>query len=127
MRLDEYAVDFPNYPWLTPIKPFARWGSTDSPTRELLWYDSYNAVKHNREAEFERATLGHAFAAVTACSIMMAAQFGIPAGLGQRSELQSFFHFSAVPAWPLSEVYIYPYGEGSGEWTGVPYPFKASG
>jgi len=80
-------------------------------------------VKHNREAEFERATLGHAFAAVTACAIMMAAQFGLTAGLGQRSELDAFFNIAAIPAWPLGEVYMYPYGEGRGEWAAVPYPF----
>ena len=70
--------------------------------------DALPAAKHNRETEFKRATLGHAFDAVTACAIMMAAQLGLPAGLGQRSEAQAFFRFSTVPAWPLSEVYIYP-------------------
>lgn len=127
MRLDEYAVDFPNYPWLAPIQPFAGWSSTGGPTHTLKWYDAYNAVKHNREAKFERATLGHAFDAVTACAIMMAAQFGVSAGLGQRSEVQDFFHFSALPGWPLSEVYIYPYGEGRSDWTALPFPFKAAG
>ena len=126
MRLDEYAVEFPSYPWLPPITPFAGWGSSDKPTQDLAWYDAYNAVKHKREAEFERATLGHAFQAVTACAIMMAAQLGLPHGLGQRTELQAFFHFSVTPAWPLSEVYTYPYGEGSGNWTAVPFPFTSA-
>jgi hypothetical protein len=58
---------------------------------------------------------------------MMAAQFGSPAGLGQRSEVQAFFDFSTLPSWPLSEVYMYPYGEGPGDWTAVPYPFKVAG
>jgi hypothetical protein len=123
MRLDEYAVEFPSFPWLPSISPFAVWGSSGKPTQDLAWYDAYNAVKHNCEAKFERATLGHAFQAVTACAIMMAAQFGLPHGLGQRSELQSFFHFSAVPRWPLSDVYIYPYGENDGDWSPVYFPF----
>lgn len=76
-------------------------------------------------AEFERATLCHTFEAVTACAIMMAAQFGLLEELGQRSELQAFCHVSAVPAWPLSEVYIYPYGEQPGDWMPVPFGFKA--
>ena len=25
MRLDEYAIDFPNYPWLAPLEPFEGW------------------------------------------------------------------------------------------------------
>ena len=65
MRLHEYTADFPNYPWLAPIRPFAGWGRTGGGFG-LEWYDAYNAVKHNREAEFKRATLSHAFDAVTA-------------------------------------------------------------
>lgn len=127
MRLDEYAVDFPSYPWLAPITPFAGWGSTGNPTQDLEWYDAYNAVKHNREVKFERATLSHAFAAVTACAIMMVAQFGLPAGLGQRSELEAFFHVGSTPRWPLSEVYMFPYGDGPGDWVAIPFPFAAIG
>jgi hypothetical protein len=123
MRLDEYAIDFPNYPWLQPLKPFEGWGSMGSPTRELKWYDAYNAVKHNRENEFERATLRHAFDAVTACAIMIAAQFGHPHGLGQRTDLQAFFHFTSVPVWPLSDVYIYSYGEEAADWSPVNFIF----
>lgn len=127
MRLDEYAVDFPHYPWLGPLKPFDGWGSTGCPTQELKWYDAYNAVKHNRENEFERATLRYAFDAVTACAIMMAAQFGLAHGLGQRSELEAFFHFSGAPAWPLSDLYMYPYGEGTTNWVPKPFPFNIKG
>jgi hypothetical protein len=29
----------------------------DKPTRSLVWYDAYNAVKHHREIEFERGSL----------------------------------------------------------------------
>jgi hypothetical protein len=127
MRLDAYAVTFPSYPWLAPISPFAGWGNTGKPSQELGWYDAYNAVKHNRETEFARGTLEQAFAAVTACAVMMVAQFGIANGLGQQSELRAFFSISATPSWPLSEVYIYPYGEGPGDWTAVPHPFKSEG
>lgn len=126
MRLDEYAVEFPSYPWLPAISPFAGWGSSDKPTQELPWYDAYNAVKHNRGAEFERATLGHAFDAVTACAIMMAAQFGLPHGLGQGTELGSFFHFSTTPRWPLSDVYIYPYGEMRTDGSPVRFGFRSA-
>ena len=121
MKLDEYGVDFPSYPWLAPIKPFGEWRGKGRLIHGLKWYDAYNAVKHNREDEFRRATLRHAFEAVTACAIMMAAQFGLPEGLGQQSELQAFFHVSTIPAWPLSEVYIYPYGERPGDWVRVPF------
>ncbi len=120
MRLNEYAVGFASYPWLVPFKPFEGW-TTDSPTKTLRWYDAYNSVKHNRELEFTRATLRHAFEAVTACAVMMAAQFGQHVNGGWRSELQSFFLFSGVPIWPFSDVYISPYGPGG--WVAVPFDF----
>ena len=87
MRLGEYAVAFPQHPWLAPLSPFQGWGSSNRPTADLQWYDAYNAVKHDREENFSRATLRHAFEAVTACAIMMVAQFGYHGGLGQQSEL----------------------------------------
>jgi hypothetical protein len=121
MKLDEYAVGFPNYPWLEESSPFAGWESTGNPTQDIEWYDAYNAVKHSRETDFSRATLRYAFEAINACAIMMAAQFGLCA-LGR--ELLSFFHFSEIPTWPLSEIYLHPYASES--WCPVPYPFGAA-
>lgn len=120
-KLDEFAIEFPKYPWLAPLAPFAGWGSTGKPTQDLKWYDAYNAVKHDRETEFERATLRHAFEAVSACVIMIAAQFGMP-GLGHETQTTAFFHLSHLPAWPPSESYILPREEGV-EWTAVHYKF----
>jgi hypothetical protein len=124
MRLDDYAVAFPAFPWLEPICPFAGWGATGRPTRDLAWYDNYNAVKHSRETEFSRATLQCAFEAVSACVIMMVAQFGFNEGLGWGSEPRAFFQLSSVPSWPPSEIYIYPYGsEPNPTWSPTNYPF----
>ena len=64
MKLDHYAVAFPNYPWLAPFKPYAGWGNTGRPTQKLPWYDAYNATKHDRENSFRRATLQHVFEAI---------------------------------------------------------------
>ncbi len=124
MKLDEYSVVFPDYPWLEAISPFSGWGSSGRPTQELKWYASYNAVKHDREAEFENATLFHVFEAVSACAVMMVAQFGLPDGLGQRSELRASYRFSALPNWPPSEVYVYPYGDQASDWTPVSFDFS---
>lgn len=125
MKLDEYTVAFPNYPWLAAFRPYEAW-STNCPTGSLKWYAAYNATKHNRETEFVQATLRHAFEAISACVIMMVAQFGLTMGLGQDSELRSFFDLSAVPTWPLSEVYIHPYGQPSGDWSPVHFLFNAT-
>lgn len=121
MKLEEYAVTFPAYPWIEAIAPFKGWDSS-APTATLKWYDAYNAVKHNRENEFERATLRRAFEAVTACSILMTAQFGIHQTRQCQADWQSFFHISAFPQWGLSDVYIYPYN--GGEWSPVSFNFS---
>lgn len=122
MRLNEYAVTFPSYPWLEAFKPFDKWNADDT-TQSLEWYDAYNAVKHNREAQFARATLRHAFEAISACVIMMVSQFGKDEGLGAGSELQAFIRISGTPVWPLSDCYIPPFGKQP---TQVPFDFKTT-
>ena len=118
MRLGEYAISFPDYPWLAPLRPFEAWTADEGPR----WYRAYNAVKHDRETKFDQATLQSAFEAVSACAIMLCAQFGSIGTLRPHSELQAFFHFEHVPQWPFAEVYTPPY-EGGG-WTPTDYPFE---
>ena len=131
MKLDEYAIAFPAYPWLEAIAPFKGWGSTAKPSRDLPWYDAYNAVKHNREREFERATLQNAFSAVAACVIITIAQFGLESVLVQASELASFFQLTNCPRWSLSNIYVYPLGHipnlsyTPAEWSAVPFSFDS--
>lgn len=105
LRLREYSVTFPSFPWLEPIQPFRDWDAED-PTGSLLWYDAYNATKHDRENAFNAAQLGYAFAAVAASAIMLSAQFTRSIGLGGQSELSAFFAFNHVPTWEPRESYI---------------------
>jgi hypothetical protein len=126
MRLSDYAVRFPAFPWLAPVRPYAGWGETGSPTQELSWYDSYNATKHDREGAFSRATLGHAFQAISASIVMMAAQFGPEAGLDDDGELRSSFQLAAVPAWPFGEYYLHPYECEPEGWSPITFPFEAA-
>jgi hypothetical protein len=123
MRLDQFAVEFPSYPWLARFRPFDGWGSTNKPTQELAWYDTYNAAKHDRETAFERATLERVFEAISACVVMVVAQFGAEAGLGVRSELSSYFHLVETPEWPYEDLYIYPYGTDPPHWRPINYAF----
>jgi hypothetical protein len=124
MRLDDYSIAYPSYPWLEPFKPFDGWGTTPNPTKDLKWYDSYNAVKHSREENFDQGTLKHAFEAVSACAIMIAAQFGVQAKLDKTPELSSFLQFSSTPPWAISQVYIHPYDVANGAWRSVPFAFS---
>jgi hypothetical protein len=121
MKLDEFAVTFPSYPWLEEVRPYKGWGSSSKPTEDLQWYASYNAAKHDRESQFESATLRSVFEAISACAVMMAAQFGPLEGSYPSAEPLTFFRLSATPSWPLSEHYIAPYG--GAEWVPIGFPF----
>jgi len=125
MRLDEYSLGYPYYPWLNTRGPFHGWNSI-TPTESLSWYDAYNAVKHDREGSFYRATLGHAFDAVGACVILMLAQYGHTVDNWQESETARFFRIDKRPSWVPSEVYTFDYnnaGAANKTWTPVPFPF----
>jgi hypothetical protein len=118
LRLPEYSISCPNFPWLTPITPFENWGEANTPQKPLAWYDAYNSVKHDRESSFTMATLKNAFQAVSACAIMICAQFGAPKYVGP--ELR-FFEWTNVPNWHPTETYIFPFGTVG--WTPIPYSF----
>ena len=104
MRLNEYEIAFANYPWLEPFSPFSNW-SAQFPTSSLPWYDAYNAVKHDSEAEFGKATLLNTFNAVAACAVMLVAQFGKAEAFGKGDNLHVYFDFQTTPNWPWSERY----------------------
>jgi len=125
MRLDEYAVRYPHYPWLISRRPFAGWNS-EAPTQSLTWYDAYNSVKHDRETSFSRGTLGHAFDAVSACAIMLLAQYGNAIAGWRDSDVARFFDVHEVPDWSPSDVYTLNYESvwaGQEAWLPVNYAF----
>jgi hypothetical protein len=115
LRLLDYVVTFHDFPDLQPFHPFAGWSKVE-PTKSLGWYDAYNNVKHNRESEFERGTLGHAFLAVSACIVLLVAQFG-PTALS--AELSSLVRLT-VPNWSIGEMYVSPLT--SADWLPVNHP-----
>ena len=65
LLLRDYSVSFHRYPDMPPFAPFADWDEA-KPSQSLRWYVAYHSVKHDREGEFERATLAHGFEAVAA-------------------------------------------------------------
>jgi hypothetical protein len=106
MLLDEYEVTLPLYPWLTPIKPFHGWNPA-LPTQSLPWYDAYNAVKHDRENEFSRATLGHVITALCAIAAMVPAQYGEISTW--RDHLGRFVEITKRPTVPLRNRSLPPF------------------
>lgn len=115
MRLQEWRVSLVAHPEWGSMQPFVRW-SPDQPTTSLAWYDAYNAVKHDREGAFSRATLRHAADATAAAYIMVLAQFGAfdqqqMFGLGD-------FHEEQTPTFTAAESYSPPFlvGRRGDDW-----------
>jgi len=56
------------------ISPFKDWQIMGAP---LSWYQSYNEVKHNRNAEFSKASLENAVKAVAGLFLLLFSRFGL--------------------------------------------------
>ncbi len=115
LRLRGYSACFKRYPEMPEIKPFAEWRN-DKTTVSLKWYDAYNAVKHDRERQFKRASLCNAFEAVSACAILLVAQFG-EAGLSD--DLKRSLTVGGEP-WLIEDCYVAP--QQSFPWTPANHP-----
>lgn len=105
MKLHDYEVGMLRYPHIQGMNPFSGWNAS-KPTQSLPWYDAYNKIKHDREANFSEAKLYHAIEAVAGCVVMLAAQFGIEAL--QRHQLKRMFEFRKRPSWGPEEWYYGP-------------------
>src|SRR5262249_25684741 len=105
MKLAEYELGLTRYPEITAVSPFAGWDAGKA-TKSLPWYDAYNQVKHDREANFGQASLKNAIDAVAGGVVMLAAQFGIEAL--QRHHLKPIFEFRKRPMWEPEDWYYQP-------------------
>lgn len=103
LRLTEYELQLGYYPAIQPRSPFVGWND-QAPTQSLPWYDAYNAVKHDRESNFHRATMEHAIDAVCACAIMLAAQYRLIRNW--KDQIGDFFLFRKHPDWPIEQRYV---------------------
>ncbi|MDE2167363.1 MAG: hypothetical protein KGJ66_13625 [Alphaproteobacteria bacterium] len=121
MKLGEYRVALAWYPWLEPIAPFEKWVPVPRGSKQCLpWYDAYNNIKHDPEKNFAQATLIHALKSITACFVMLCAQYGWDfAKRGEAAE-DAFFRLIEAPRWGPSEIYAPPCGTTPKE---RPYPF----
>jgi hypothetical protein len=120
LRLQDYAIAFPEYPWLDPIAPFRGW-DTGAPTKSLAWYDAYNAAKHDREDSADRATLECALASVASVVVIGLAQFGI-SYLRDAERWRHLFEVYEYPQWSIGDTHgrLY-FPEQAG--VAIPYPF----
>jgi hypothetical protein len=107
MKLGEYRVKLPWYPWLDRITPFENWLPVLKGSKQkqyLPWYDAYNAVKHDRENDFSQAKLVHAFQALAGCFVMLCAQYGWNFARREDAAADMFSQLVDAPKWEPSEL-----------------------
>ena len=75
LKLHEYEVKFSNYPDIPILSPFRTWNSLN-PTTSLEWYTNYNAIKHDRDNNFNKGRLIDLLNSISACYILLIAQYG---------------------------------------------------
>ena len=124
MCLRDYRVQLRWYPDFPSFKPFGHWDS-NKPTKSLVWYDAYNATKHNRETNLHQATLANAVCAVGASVVMFCAQFGMAEDELLTNSIYSMFDIELTRQCP-ERSYI-PYGRHRGifpqDWIAINYSF----
>jgi len=126
MRLDEWGFILRNYPKTYPneIYPFKRWDQA-SPTKSLLWYDAYNATKHDREDNLDKATFENVINATAGLMAMGIAQFGSfyfrkSNDVTTFCEQMHFTHFGGGN-WLPEERYVRPPTDKFLEWKPICY------
>ena len=105
MKLSDYKIALNYYPWLGEFSPFDGW-CVGTPTRSLTWYDAYNAVKHDRDSNFQRATLKEALYSLAGCFVMFCAQYGIDFAEIDEGAERAFFRLVKMPKWDPAEIYV---------------------
>jgi hypothetical protein len=138
LALDQWELSLVMHPGFPSFKPFAGWQSA-KPTESLSWYSAYNAVKHGRETEFNRATLKALVEALGAVFVMISAQFGpwLPPYDGEAAggnvpqfgpiilaeqlaavrTLWADDFACEMPDWPLADTYVPPWCETNATWS----------
>ena len=114
-RLSSYEIKIPLWNGTKNIRrPFESWESNGT----LNWYKAYNAAKHDRHSNFEKATFENFIDAICGLVVILSSQFMThdfsPAdwslsfgGLndGMESAIGGFFRLKFPSDWPNDEKY----------------------
>lgn len=107
LKLKDYSVNLGYFPLDNDIEPFKNWDAS-MPTKSISWYDNYNAVKHDRENQFSKATLWSVIEAIAGLAILLIAQYGenLPYW---KEQIGGFFTFNTTPNWEFTDKYLPPF------------------
>lgn len=103
MRLNNYTISFRHIKELGDWSPFKDWSTNSS----LIWYQSYNHIKHDRFANVEEATLANAIKAISAFAIVLAARYGYRNNIWTE-KIGKILQVKKEPIWNIRDFYIPP-------------------
>lgn len=106
LRLSDYKIRFTNYPDIPLLSPFSNWNVLNT-TSSLEWYENYNAIKHDRENNFNKGKLSSLLDSISACYILLIAQYGSLPIINER--LKNYWQIESVPIWDVTEKLIKPF------------------
>ncbi len=104
LRLTEYTLTFNEYEDLGAFSPYFNWNK-EMPSVTIPWYDVYNKVKHDRQANMHLANMDNALASIAAYAILVVAQYGKENYLW-KDHMRKYFNFSKIPYWALEDFYV---------------------
>lgn len=110
LRLSDYEVKFSRFPDIPTLSPFSMWISETS--SKLEWYSNYNSIKHDREDNFHKARLIDLLNSISACYIILLAQYGNRPIINET--LSNYWRIVKLPQFDVSEKLISPLKDG--EW-----------
>lgn len=108
LKLGDYEIKFTYYPELSSFSPFSNW-KEENPTGSLDWFSNYNAIKHDRDNEFEKSRLVDLISSISACYIIILAQYGELPMINEI--LKNYLKIEKRPNWDNSEKYLRPFRE----------------
>ncbi len=105
LKLYDYEVTYGDrISGLNPTKPFDRWAGTTF--NNLVFYTSYNKVKHDPMANLNQATLGACIEAFSALIVIGLAIFGFKHMNDNCPDAAVFFDSIDPPKYKLSQMYF---------------------
>lgn len=105
MFLDKYTIRLADYKD-RHFSPFWGWVGPKRASKSIPWYDAYNSVKHDREANFSLACMAHVLNAAAALHVLQLAQWGAGVFDPLYGARKSIFVTEDQPDIPLGEIFV---------------------
>ncbi|XMO86458.1 hypothetical protein AAFN75_16860 [Algibacter sp. AS12] len=105
LRLSDYEVAFSRFPDIPTMSPFSSWKNASS-FQSLDWYSNYNKIKHDREDNFHKSRLIDLLNSISACYILLLAQYGNRPIINET--LSNYWKIVKSPQLDISEKLISP-------------------